>query len=780
MLKRFDRYILKEIIPAFLIGSLVYSFVLLMNQILLLSEVFITKGVPLKEVVFLLLYLMPSVLAFTIPMSVAVGILAGLGRLSSDSEIIAFKTLGVGYKRILKPILVFAFLGFLSTSFLTLYLAPHANYGWVQMFRKVVLSKVQLNIKPRTFNESVQNTVIYIQDIIDGSDWKNIFVYSSENREEPKVILAKRGRLNFFEEGKRATLELQDGVLHSYPLSDQEKYRVTTFQALQEDLPLQKFYVNPGDRKGVREKDIRELNRDVKLIQAKLAEIPDEQKGTAVYTENNRSLIAHWIEIHKKFALPFACLIFALLGLPLGASTRKGGRTSGFTISIAIILLYYILITAGEQLAMDGEISPLLGMWGPNIFFAAVGMYLFIKSVRESSPLAALFRLFKKREKETSFPVRKETTRAPVRFSVPFPNILDRYVLRKYLAVFFMAFISMLFIFAIVTFFDRIGNLYAHNKPVSMLFAFIWFKLPEFARYVLPVTALVSALLCLGLLTKFNESTAMKACGISVYRIIIPVLFMGILVSSLSLYIQENLLPISNKKAEEIWYEINDMPPRTYRRLDRRWVLNREGTRIYNYNYLDQVASTFSHLTIFEIDPVAWTLKRRIFAEKGLLQDNSLHLTDSWFRQFEGERPVLYEKEQDLVLPDVEDTNFFFKDWKEPDQMNYRELNEYIQEIEEKDFVTMRFKVDLQYKTSFPFVAFIVTLLGIPFAFSMGRKGTLVGLGLSMGIVIIYWGAIGVFKSLGYVNYLSPFWAAWGPNILFGLIGLYFIFTLRT
>jgi LPS export ABC transporter permease LptF/LPS export ABC transporter permease LptG len=779
VLKRFDWYILKEILPAFLIGSLVYSFVLLMNQILLLSEVFITKGVPLENVVFLLLYLLPSVLAFTIPMSVAVGILAGLGRLSSDSEIIAFKTLGVGYKRILRPILIFAFLGFIVTSGLTLYLAPHANYRWVQMFRKDVLSKVQLNIKPRTFNESIQNTVIYIQDIAEGSDWKNIFVYSSEPRDEPKVILAKRGRLNFFEEGKRATLELEDGVLHSYPLSNQEKYRVTTFETLQEDLPLQKFYVNPGDRKGVREKDILELNRDVKLIRDELAEIPEERKSTAVFTEKNRSFIAHWIEIHKKYALPFACLVFALLGLPLGASTRKGGRTSGFTISIAIILLYYILITAGEQLAMDGEISPSLGMWGPNIFFAALGMYLFIKSARESSPLTSLFRLFKKKE-ETTLPSRKETTRAPVRFSIPFPNIIDRYILRKYLAVFVMAFVSMLFIFAIVTFFDRIGNLYAHNKPVSMLFAFIWFKLPEFARYVLPVTALVSALLCLGLLTKFNEATAMKACGISLYRIVIPVLFMGVIVSLLSLYIQEYMLPLSNKKAEEIWYEINDMPPRTYRRLDRRWVLNRDGTRIYNYSYLDQVSSTFSNLTVFEIDPVNWALKRRIFAVKGFLRENTLQLTNSWFRQFERERPVLYEKEQDLVLPDVEDTDFFFKDWKEPDQMNYGELSEYIQEIEEKDFATIRFKVDLQYKTSFPFVAFIVTLLGIPFAFSMGKKGTLVGLGLSMGIVIIYWGAIGVFRSLGYVNYLSPFWAAWGPNILFGLIGFYFIFTLRT
>ena len=139
MLRLFDRYILKEIIPPFLIGLVVYSFVLLMNQILLLSELLIARGVPFKVVLDLLIYLLPSVLAFTVPMSVLMGILAGLSRLSSDAEITAFKTLGISYKRLLRPVLVFSFLGFIMTSFLTLYLAPRANYNWVQTFSESVL-----------------------------------------------------------------------------------------------------------------------------------------------------------------------------------------------------------------------------------------------------------------------------------------------------------------------------------------------------------------------------------------------------------------------------------------------------------------------------------------------------------------------------------------------------------------------------------------------------------------------------------------------------------------
>jgi lipopolysaccharide export LptBFGC system permease protein LptF len=133
-----------------------------------------------------------------------------------------------------------------------------------------------------------------------------------------------------------------------------------------------------------------------------------------------------------------------------------------------------------------------------------------------------------------------------------------------------------------------------------------------------------------------------------------------------------------------------------------------------------------------------------------------------------------------MTLPDIEDKNFFLKDWEEPDQMSYGELKQYIRNIEEKSFETTRFKVDLQHKRSFPLTIFVITLLGIPFAFTMGKKGTLVGIGLSMGIVMIYWGGIGIFKSLGYVSYLSPFLAAWGPNLIFGLVGLYMILTLRT
>ena len=534
-----------------------------------------------------------------------------------------------------------------------------------------------------------------------------------------------------------------------------------------------------GAKKRVREKDIKELWVDSKRIKLELEEFPVDQKNPMFFDLKKKESISHRIEIHKKIALPFACFIFALLGLPLGAFTKKGGRTSGFTLSIGIILVYYILITAGEQIAMEGRISPFLGMWWPNILFFVVGLYFFIQSVRESS-FFSLASLFKKKGKDISIPKTKRLVPRLSRISLPFPNIIDRYIMRKYVAIFGFVFVSALSVSAIVNFFDRIDSVYEHNKSLGLLFAFIWYKIPESVQYIFPVTALIATLLSLGLLTKFNEITAMKACGISLYRILVPILVLSGLVSFCSFYVQENILPDSNKRAEQVWSEILDMPARSYGNLDRRWLLSRTKDRIYHYRYFDRNASVFSQISIFEIEPISWSLEKRIFSEKGYLEEQDLTLSDAWTRKFEGSMVAWFEKQETMLLSQTEEKNYFLKEWEEPDQMSYGELKEYIRQIEERGFETLKFKVDLNFKLTFPLASLIMALLGIPFAFSMGKRGALVGIGLSVIIAIVFWGAIATFRSLGYVNYLSPFLAAWGPSLIFGAIGLYLISTLKT
>jgi LPS export ABC transporter permease LptG len=272
----------------------------------------------------------------------------------------------------------------------------------------------------------------------------------------------------------------------------------------------------------------------------------------------------------------------------------------------------------------------------------------------------------------------------------------------------------------------------------------------------------------------------MKACGISLYRTILPVLVAALLVSLCSFYLQENIIPTANKRAEETWDRIIDVPPRSRNYLDRRWVMGKSRNRFFHYRYFDPVTSTFNNLSIYDVDENSWSLKNRIFARKAFLMDERLLLNDSWQRAFESNQPVDYMESETLHLDIEEDREFFMKMRKVPDQMNFGELKTYIRDIEERNFETRTYRINLHYKVAFPFACIIMALLGISFAFSMGKRGALVGLGLSLVIAMVYWGTIGVFKSLGYVNFLSPLLAAWGPNIIFGLIGLYLIFSIRT
>jgi len=216
---------------------------------------------------------------------------------------------------------------------------------------------------------------------------------------------------------------------------------------------------------------------------------------------------------------------------------------------------------------MEGHISPFLGMWGPNILFLLAGLYLFARTARES-PLFTFFsrKGRKKRARmvmiklPVSFRARRWAAGRRPWFSLRFPNILDRYIMRKYLAIFVLVFLALVSISVIVTFFERIDNIYEHNKSLSLLFRYIQYRIPEFMNYCLPVAVLATALLTIGLMTKSNEITAMKACGLSIYRLVLSLVVTAGVVSLFSFGLQERLVPSANKKAEEVWNQINEVP----------------------------------------------------------------------------------------------------------------------------------------------------------------------------------------------------------------------------
>lgn len=790
-MKLFDRYVLKEIAPPAVLGLVLCTFVLLMNQILLLGELFIRKGVPLSVAAEVLLLLIPSILAFGVPMSVLIGLLGGLGRLSADSEMTAFQTLGIGIPRLLRPAFVFAVIAWMVSSYLALVLAPRANDRWVRTMTDSVLARAELRIRPQEFNESIPNMVLFIQDIPQDKTWRNVFVFLKENPGGPRIILARRGSLHLYPDSKRATLELHEGTIHSGSVSSPEEYSITSFGRLEEEIDVESLFPTISSEKRVREKDIFELRRDLRRLRKEFEAEIKAGRGSATDERGRRSdsafrlreIRSHEIEIHKKFALPFTCLIFVLIGVPLGVVSRKGGRTSGFSLSLAIIVLYYVLITTGEKMAVTGTITAFWGMWGPDFILALAGLFIWFWMRRRPGGLSRPLDLSngpKGTGKPSGPRQRKPRRKSPFRMSLRFPNILDRYVIRKYLVLFGFVFVGLLAFSVLATFFERLDDVFRHGKSVGLLLTYLRFRLPEIVFFILPVTTLTSSLLTLGLMAKSNEVTAMKASGISLYRIVAPVLALALAAGGTGFLLQDRLMPAANSRAEEIWNRIVDLPPRSYSFLNRHWILGLGKNRLYHYEFFDPESSTFGRLSLFDIDLRDWTMNRRLFAEAGAFGENLITVERGWVRDFRGMSPQSYAVLSGSTVKVPETRSYFLREGREPGRMSFGELRSYTREVRDMGFETTKLRIDLGTRLAFPLVSLVMALLAIPFAFSLGKRGALAGAGLSVAIAAAYWGAVAIFRSLGFVGFLEPFAAVWGPHLIFGVGGAYFLFRLRT
>jgi LPS export ABC transporter permease LptF/LPS export ABC transporter permease LptG len=768
-----DRYILREIVPPFLVGLLLITFVLLMNQVLLLADLFIDKGVPLPVAVRVLGLLIPSLLVFALPMAVLMCILGGLARLSADSELVAFRALGLGPGTLSRPLALFGLCGFVLTLPLALWFAPRANDAWVRTMAGSVLARVRLDVAPLEFNDSLPNMVFMVRSVGRDKVWHDVVAYLTKDPRQPRLVMARSGTVRLFPDQRRAIIELRDGLVYEGSPSSPDEDTVTSFERLEEEIDVESLFGAVSSGKRVREKDIGELVRDLKGLEA-------DRSATG---SNARQIRAHRIEIHKKIALPAACLVFALLGLPLGVMTGRTGRTGGFSLALVIILVYYALLTAGEKAAMDGRLPGFLGMWAPDIVLSVAGAWLLIRPAR----VIRFPRLRARPAGPAGGPKGRPASRSgpvpsarPLTASVRFPGLLDRYIARKFLVLLGLVLAAVSVATLLALFLESLTEALQRGKPVGLLAAYAWFRLPEYLAYLLPVAVLGAALLALGGLARTNEATAMKAGGISAYRTVVPVLVLAAAAGAAALLVQERVVPASAVRAEAAWNALHDLPPRAARALLRHWCLGAGGYRIYHYDVFEPGTSTFGRLSVFDIDHGRWALSRRTFAAKASFEGDHLATRDGWTRDFAAPPGEAFTRSASGRLDAAGDRSAFETSLKEPPQMTYGDLRRYAAEVRSMGFPAVKLRSDLAQKIALPFVSLVMALLAVPFGLRMGLKGTLVGVGLSLAIAMAFWGTFAIFRSLGGTGVLTPFLGAWGANILFGLGGLWGLLKIRT
>jgi lipopolysaccharide export system permease protein len=358
---RIHRYFIKEIAVPTGLGLLIFTFVLLMGRILQLVEMVINKGVPFSETAKLFAYLLPAFLVITLPLALLLGILLGFGRLSTDSEIVALKSSGVSLYGMMKPVIALALVVCAATGVLTLFLEPSGNSAFRNQVFQIAMNRASVGIQPRVFNEEFDGLVLYANELDERRGvMEGVFISDERVGSTPSVIFAQSGRVISQRETQTLTLRLENGTIHRQPTSEgQSTYQIIAFDAYDVNLNMGQQLPSAG-------------NRRIKDSELTNAQILEARKKASTPAERN----SYTVELHKRFILPLAPLVFALIGVPLGIQSHRSGRGGGFTLALVIFLIYYLLLSLAETLAIEGGLSPVPTLWLPTFLFMAGGAYL--------------------------------------------------------------------------------------------------------------------------------------------------------------------------------------------------------------------------------------------------------------------------------------------------------------------------------------------------------------------------------------------------------------------
>ena len=344
-----DRYVIREILPPTGIGLLLFTFILLLDQISQLMRILVSKGADLATVLRAFVYLLPSIFSVTVPMAFLLGVLLAFGRMASDSEIVALRASGISPARLLRPVVGLSVAACLLTFYVVAVALPAANQAYRELVFSLIVSKARTGMAPRVFNDDlIPGIVIYVSDMpaAQGGEWKDVFMYDDRDKRRPSVILARHGRLDVDKENKTVEINLQKGVVHNFDALDPTGYDWLTFEARNFPLPFEQFFPILPLAKGDREMSLGELQAMTRKLRA-------ERR----YPEIGR----YQVEFHKKFAIAAACVVFGLLGLGLSLGSKKEARSAAFGLSLAVIFIYYVLIRLGEQAGDTGMLAPVGG-----------------------------------------------------------------------------------------------------------------------------------------------------------------------------------------------------------------------------------------------------------------------------------------------------------------------------------------------------------------------------------------------------------------------------------
>jgi LPS export ABC transporter permease LptG len=322
------------------------------------------------------------------------------------------------------------------------------------------------------------------------------------------------------------------------------------------------------------------------------------------------------------------------------------------------------------------------------------------------------------------------------------------------------------------------------NSTLVTMFTYLFFLIPQLVYRLLPISVLMAVLVTLGVLSKQNEVTAFKACGVSLYRLAAPVLIASVLCGGALFGFDYSYVPAANRRQDALRDQIKGRVTQTYLNPNRKWIMGSD-SRIYYYKYFDPTQKVMVDASVFELDPTTFQLRRQILAKRAEWHPalRTWVFESGWSSDFRGvSRLVPRNNFETATFPELtEAPDYFLKEAVQERQMNFLELQKYISDLQLSGLVDTR-KLQVQYHLKFanPLFALIMAMIAVPFGFLVGNRGAMTGIGASIVIAISYLGIQPLFEKIGDVGLLPPAMAAWSPDLLFSLVGLYLLLRMRS
>jgi LPS export ABC transporter permease LptG/LPS export ABC transporter permease LptF len=768
-----SRTVFFEILGSASLGALLFLFVLFLQKAGRIFSILVASTTTPDQVGYLFLLLLPAAMPLTIPLGVLVGVLIALSRMSSDGEITAIRASGIPSRRLALPVTAFALVATGFTAWCSLWLTPLCNAEMVRVINRMGAAQLTAEIQPRVFEESFPNRVLYVSDVLPGQPvrWRTVFMAdltppekrqgaSEDKGDGPAITIAPESIVSADMNANRLQMSMPRGATYEAGKDPQNYYTV-------------------------------EFSKGEQVLEAQERKEHSAKAFTATPTGElfrylGESMEAR-IEMHSRFALPLACLLLALLGIPLGASTRKGGKPAAFVITVSLAFLYYLGLVSMIGLAQEGRLPAAVAVWTPNALFAVLACLLLLRleSPGDRDWFAAIrqwlaahwerFRVFAERRA-------KAASSAPGPRLFFLPLIIDTYILTNFLFYFAGLLLSFVLLTEVFNFFELLGDSFRTQTPMREMLQYLLFLAPKLIYDAAPVSVLVAVLVTFGILAKSNEITALKACGVSLYRLSLPVLVACLALSGSLFAFDHYVVTGANLVQDHLRNRIKGRAVQTYLNPNRHWIRG-NGPRIFYYIYFNGDEGLLGGVHVYDIDEANARLKRHIYAERARWEPalNTWIFQNGWSRDFSG-RDGGYQGFQGgaMSFNIAEPPSWFAKEVKTSTQMTHDQLASYISELQQSGFNTVPLQVQYHKKFSLPLFALVMALLSVPFSFLTGSRGAMMGVGVSLGIAIAYFAMNQLFEQLGNVHQLPPSVAAWAPGVLFALAGGFLMTRMRT